>query len=219
MLRSSDAQAGIHRQRKSPIPWRNLLKGRTTVNARTEGSEDHGQHRDRRESTPTAAAAAKPDKTCSAPSPTASSKTAPSERHDGVKRPDHRNGVQAEVNHPAAKSNARAIRRAGVELQRDPERLQVLGTKIDTVEKVFYPPWPGGEIKRPDTEHTQEKPEDIFDEDGDKYARQLEQRANEQYERGRRILQDPPAQPPAESPKPARPPAAPKSREQASPSR
>ena len=123
------------------------------------------------------------------------------------------------VKHPAAKSNARAIRTAGVELQRDSERLQELGKKIDTVEKVFYPPWPGGEIKRPDTEHTQEKPKDIFDEDRDKYARQLKERANEQNERGRRILQDPPAQPPAESPKPAGPSAAPKGREQAPPSR
>ena len=123
------------------------------------------------------------------------------------------------MKHPAAKSKSRAIRTAGVELQRDPERLQELRTKIDTVEKVFYPPWPGGEIKRPDTEHTQEKPEDIFDEDRDKYARQLEERANEQNERGRRILQDQPAEPPAESPKPARPPAAATGRDQGSPSR
>ena len=115
------------------------------MNARTEGSEDHGQR--------TATPREHTDGRCRGKAredPRRSftncvKQDAPSGRHDGVKRPDHRNGVQAEVNHPAAKSNARAIRTAGVELQRDPERLQELGTKIDTVEKVFYPPWPGRE--------------------------------------------------------------------------
>ena len=110
------------------------------------------------------------------------------------------------------------LRAAGLELQRDPSRLEELGAQIDTVEKVFYPPWPGLHLTRTN-EHAPDKPKDIFDDQRQAYAERHQEWGNERNERARRILQDAPAEPPTESPKPARPPAAPEPREHPSPSR
>ena len=80
------------------------------------------------------------------------------------------------------------LRAAGLELQRDPSRLAELCDQVDTLEHVFYPPWPGREIAR-SAEHAQEKKEeDIFDDRRQAYAERLVQWGDEQDERSRGII-------------------------------
>ena len=98
------------------------------------------------------------------------------------------------------------LRTAGrtMELQRDPSRLPELCDQVDTLEHVFYPPWPGREMAR-SAEHVQEKKEeDIFDDRRQAYAERLVQWSDEQEERSRRIIREPPARLPADGRTPAR---------------
>ena len=96
------------------------------------------------------------------------------------------------------------LRAAGVELQRDPSRLAELCDHVNTLEHVFYPPWPGREMAR-SAEHVQEKKEeDIFDDRRQAYAERLVQWGDEQDERSRRIIREPPARLPTDARTPAR---------------